>query len=422
MPGHVVPLYAVWKPASLTVRHVAPVCVCAAFLLAFRRIRPRLWLTLTVLAVTSFLLSFTVASMNGGISAIAAPFERYGLEYYGDVPFVKNPADFLRNFSIIRPELSMHGRTHPPGPLLLIWTFWMLTGMNVTAVATCVVALAACAVIPLYLFVRGIADRDTAFTCASIYIFVPTVVLYNATSMNGVYAMFALTTIWMFRKAMEEHPVRYAVLFGISFALTFFMSYDMANLGMFFVFVFVSSMFDAERRRHVITATSISASTFLSFYLILYLATGFNVIAALQDAVVQVRQDLVFMETYTPRAPYWIWRFANPVEVFFYAGIPVTVLFCAAWISRLRRRACKSRQDIYLLAGLVMMIVFNFTYLGKSEMARVSGYYFPFIIAPAAIYLHGISEQTGSYRVVYITAGLLLAQTWLMETLLYMYW
>ncbi|MCD6288709.1 MAG: glycosyltransferase family 39 protein [Candidatus Hydrogenedentes bacterium] len=425
MPDHVVPLYAQWKPSAVTPRHLVAVGLCIAFLAAIRwlrRMSPPLWLTLLVLICAGFLLNVSVASMNTGIGAVATPFERYGLEYYGDVPFVKNPVDFLHNFSVIRPELSMHGRTHPPGPILFLWLIWVLTGANVMAVSICTVALASVTVAPLYLLVRDMADRDTALTCSALYVCVPTTILYGATSMNAVYALFAVTTIWLFWKAMETRKLYNAGLFGLSFALTFFMSYDMANLGTFFVVVFVSSMFDSRFRKHAVTATTIAVAVFLSFYALLYFVAGFNVVASFRDAVVQVREDLFFMDTYTPRASYWVWRFANPVEVFFFAGIPVSVLFFAAWRSRFKRGAWRSRPDIYLLAGLCMMAVFNFTYLGKSEMARVSGYFFPFILIPAALYLQKVVERTGRYRPVYITTATLFVQSWLMETLLYMYW
>jgi len=69
-----------------------------------------------------------------------------------------------------------------------------------------------------------------------------------------------------------------------------------------------------------------------------------------------------------------------------------------------------------------MLVVFNFTYLGKSEMARVSGFYFPFILVPAALYLQRTADETQSCLAPDISTMLLLAQTWMMETLLYMYW
>jgi len=273
MPGHVVPLYALWLPHMPSLRHLVPILIGAVYLIALRRIRKAetpVWLVLTTLVLTSIALDLAVASMNDGYQSVAAPFERYGLEYYGDVPLVRHPAHFLRNFLEIRPHLSMHGRTHPPGPLVLLWVLWFFTGGSVTIVTTCVVALASLTVIPMYLYTRDLAGRDAALTCASLYIVVPTVALYNATSMNAVYALFAITTIWLFYRAMDSDKLWYTPLMGLAFALTFFMSYDMANLGTYFTVVFVFSMFDPSRRRYAIVATTVAAVTFVAFYLVLY--------------------------------------------------------------------------------------------------------------------------------------------------------
>jgi len=425
IPDHVVPLYAALRPSPLSFRHLIPLAIGVVYVVALGKVRkaetPR-WLVLTVLVATSLLLSLAICSMNRGYREVAAPFARYGLEYYGDIPSVRNPVHFLRNFEDIRPHLSMHGRTHPPGPIIMLWVLSFLTGGNALIVATLVVALASLTVIPLYMFTHDLAGRDVARICASLYVVVPTVVLYNATSMNAVYALFSVTAIWLFYRAMDRNAYVYGPLAGLAIALTFFMSYDMANLGTFFFVVFVFGVFEKARIRYTITATSLMALTFICFYMFLYGTTGFNVIRSLYSAVHQVREDLFFMETYTPRASYWIWRFANPVEVMFFAGIPVTVMFLAEWVSRLAAGAWRSRTDKYLIAGLAMMLVFNFTYLGKSEQARVSGFYFPFIIVPAAIYLHRVARQSGSEKIVTLSVALLLAQTWLMETLLYMYW
>jgi len=69
-----------------------------------------------------------------------------------------------------------------------------------------------------------------------------------------------------------------------------------------------------------------------------------------------------------------------------------------------------------------MLVVFNFMYLGKSEMARVSGFYFPFILVPAALYLQRTADEAKSCLVLDVSTVLLFVQTWIMETLLYIYW
>ena len=425
IPGHITPLYALLRPHPLTLRHLIPLALCLVYLGALSkigRIETSTLLTLVFFVVTSLLLSLAVASMNTGFAEVGAPFERYGLDYYGDVPLVRSPGQFIRDFAELRPHLSMHGKTHPPGPIILLWVFWRLSAGEPLQVAVWVVALASLTVVPLFLFVRDLAGREAATAAAALYVVTPTIILYNATSMNAVYALFAVTTMFLFFRAMDRRTAVYAPLAGLAFALTVFMSYDMAILGIFFAVIFLFSVFDSSCRRKSVIAAALMLATFVAFYGVLYLATGFNAVSSLMAAIGQVHKDLLYMELHTPRASYWIWRFGNPFEVFFFAGIPVAVLFVAEWVTRLRTRGSRSRADSYLIAALVMLVVFNFAYLGKSENARVSSFYFPFIIVPASLYLLRVIRETNSRTALYATVMLLFAQTWLMETLLDMYW
>jgi len=425
IPGHVTPLYAILKPHTFTLCHLIPAVLCLLYLAALSkldRINTSTLLTLAFFVVASLLFSLTIASMNTGFAEVGAPFERYGLDYYGDVPLVRSPGQFLRDFAELRPHMSMHAKTHPPGPILLLWALSFLSGGEVLRVATLVVALASLTIVPLYLFARDLAGREAATVAAALYVVTPTIILYNATSMNGVYALFAVTTVWLFFRAMDRRTEVYAPLAGLAFALTVFMSYDMAILGIFFAVIFFFGVFDPSRRRKTMLATVLMLATFVAFYGVLLLTTGFNFVSSLREAVVQVHTDLHQMKLYTPRASYWIWRFGNPFEVLFFAGIPVAVLFVAEWANRVRTRASRSRTDKYLIAALVMLVVFNFAYLGKSENARVSSFYFPFIIVPASLYLLRVIRETTLRTALYVTVILLFVQTWWMETLLYMYW
>ncbi len=425
IPGHVTPLYALFKPQALTLRHLIPVVLCLLYLAALSkvdRINTSTLLTLAFFVVTSLLFSLAIASMNSGFAEVGAPFGRYGLDYYGDVPLVRSPGQFLRDFAELRPHMSMHAKTHPPGPILLLWVLWRLTAGETLQVAVWVVALASLTVVPLYMFARDLAGREAATAAAALYVVTPTIILYNATSMNAVYALFAVTTIFLFFRAMDRKTKVYAPLAGLAFALTVFMSYDMAILGIFFAVIFFLGVFDPARRRQTMLATALMLATFVAFYGLLLLTTGFNFASSLREAVAQVHMDLHNMELYTPRASYWIWRFGNPFEVLFFAGIPVAVLFALEWANRARAGTSRSRTDKYLIAAFVMLVVFNFAYLGKSENARVSSFYFPFIIVPASLYLLRTVRETNSRTALYATVLVLFVQTWLMETLLYMYW
>ena len=427
IPGHVTPLCAFLKVKPITVRHAIPPVSFAVFVLGLRYAWGRSsspFLLGAALVGSSFALNVAVASMSDGVQAVGRPFTYYGLDYFTDVPFVRTPFQFLRDFSHLRPHFTMHARTHPPGPILILWVLSLLNDGNVLYVGLWTVLFGSMAALPLYWFVRDLTDERTALIAAGLWCVVPTTVLYGATSMNAVYAACSITSLWLFNRAMLRDAWRYGPLAGLAFGLTFFMSFDMGNLGIYCAVMFLLCAANAESRRTATVAAGLCVAAFAAFYSLLYVSTGYNVIVAMRDAVQQVRADLQLMDKLTPRASYWAWRFGNPFEVLFFAGVPTAALL----ISGLRHSIGnikiirENAMGMVIFAGLALMIVFNFTYLGKSEEARVSSFYLVFIIAPATLALRRVLDVTGTTGMLYATLGLMFIQTWLMETLLFTYW
>ena len=397
IPGHVTPLYAFLMPRHLGIRHLLPPILFLLFLASLgwlRRPQGSAMLQITFLVFFSFVFNVSVAGMNDGLAMIARSFHYYGLDYFGDVPFVRDPIQFLQQFHDIRPHLSMHSRTHPPGPLIVLWVLSLLNDTDPVGVALSVTALGCLGVIPLYHLAKRLSGHEFAIHAAAIYSLCPTIVLYGAMSLNTLFALVAITTLAVFTSALSDErlaPGR-QIAAGFCFALTFFMSFDMANLGVFFVVLYLITI----RRRGCSGPTikaAIMSVAFLGFYALIWAGTGFNVVHALFDAVMQVKEDLAMMEKYTPRASYWLWRVGNPFEVLFFLGIPCATAFLASWKGILHRKSTVLPEfRAFCIAGLVMILVFAMTYLGKSEMARVSSYFFPFMLFPATYWIHSRTE------------------------------
>jgi hypothetical protein len=318
----------------------------------------------------------------------------------------------------------MHSRTHPPGPLLILWVLSLLNDTDPVRVAIAVTALGSLCVIPVYKLASRLSGATFGIKAAILYVFCPTIVLYGAMSLNTLFALVGVTTIACFTSAMLTErlaPGRQA-LAGLCFALTFFMSFDMANLGVFFVVLYLITI----KRRGCSMPTlkaAIMSAAFLAFYGLLWAGTGFNVVQALSDAVGQVREDLAMMAEHTPRASYWLWRIGNPFEVLFFLGIPCAIAFLASWKTIFAKaETINPELCAFCLAGLAMVLVFSVTYLGKSEMARVSSFFFPFMLIPAAKWIEIQDDSETGIHSLSITLVLLFVQTWLMEFLLFMYW
>ncbi len=74
-----------------------------------------------ILLFSSLLLVFT-NGMHGTTNGFIRPLisEDTPEEYYQDIKHVRSPDSFLRDYTTIQPNLLVHSRSHPPGPILIM--------------------------------------------------------------------------------------------------------------------------------------------------------------------------------------------------------------------------------------------------------------------------------------------------------------
>jgi len=172
IPDHVTPFYATYYRQPANLFFLFPVLFTALFIamlaLVFKgKLRVRAGYLLCILVMCGTVLHLLVAMMDGGPEAISATFSRWGYEYFGDVPAVRNPLQFLRDYVDLMPHLSMHSRVHPPGPVLMLWFITLFTGRDPLAAAIGSVAVSNLTIVPLYHFVRRVFDDKRAWTPSS---------------------------------------------------------------------------------------------------------------------------------------------------------------------------------------------------------------------------------------------------------------
>jgi hypothetical protein len=427
IPGHVTPFYAMFHGQAPNLFFLFPVVFAALFIallvLVFRgtmRVRPGYLLCILVMCGT--VLHLLVAMMDGGPEAISVTFTRWGYEYFGDVPAVRNPIQFLRDYVELMPHLSMHSRVHPPGPVLMLWFITLFTGRDPLAASIGSIAVSNLTIVPLYYFARRVFDDKTALYSVLLYLFAPTVVMFTATSVDTFFCLFTAGSFCFFAAAMERDSRLSAALAGLSFALAILMSFNLAVLGLFFAVVGLKYLTHSENRARTFQCLAIMAGAFILFYLLAF-AVGYNVSTCFAKASAQLRTDVINQDLYTPRAPYIIWRIGTPIAVLFFAGIPAAGLF-ALWT----RRGISGHNPLstvrdsaaYYVGFLATLIAFDLLYFGRGEGERAWVFLLPFIIAPAGAL---IARRTAKPDAVLLwTLGVTFVQTFVMEALLFTYW
>src|SRR5206468_12421336 len=97
--------------------------------------------------------------------------------------------------------LSHHSQTHPPGPVLFLWAVSKLFGPGLIAASLAAIIATSLAAAPAYWLARDWAGAKGALIAGAMYVLSPSLVLFGATCMDGVFAAFAVMTVWLLYKA-----------------------------------------------------------------------------------------------------------------------------------------------------------------------------------------------------------------------------
>ena len=426
---HVAPLYAepqtnlsLWiLPASIVL--VGFLLICRKVLFEQATPTPRLF----VISILSFLaIGISVAMIDGyrevdgqRMPALLEPYTRTSLEYYSDVPKVDTAGlrSFLRDYS--KPELfqtlSGHAQTHPPGGILFLWMVSKCFGYNLLTASLASICFTSLTVIPIFWIAKNLYDDMVGRYATVLYLIMPNFVMFTTTSMDGPFSIFPIVSVYLFYKATSSRTTLYAILTGIALGFGMLMTFSIVFIGLFFgVVTLLTLMMDRERFKGILTVLLISGATFAAFYLLTFVATGFNLLEVLLAAI---EKDKAVMGTgYESIARYFHLSIANLFTFLIGIGIPITIV----WVRQIPRMF--RRRDIYAIGYFVSLLVISFSTLYTMEVERVWIFMAPFVVIPVATYLRDLCHHQQSTSPFYWVAGLLCLQLILFEATLYTYW
>ncbi len=427
--GHPTPFYALFSPALDTVLpygFISIVVFCAFFVLWRVVTRRAAWFAepwtispvrfLAGVVLFSIFFSCAVAMLRNGLTGISQAYQRETYEYIGDIGKAPNIRALFSRYLDLMPYLSLHARAAPPGPIALLWVLSYLVGRGALALSLATVVVGALALIPLYYWSRDLTHERTARTCCLLYALIPSVVLFTATSAEILFMPFTLGTLFLFDRALNRNSLRYALAAGIGFGMMSLLKFTLVGIGIYFCLIGLWKLCRRETRWTVIRVAAAMFATFALFHLMVRWWSGFDVIACLAAAKTHFDMDQAKLDTITPRLPGWAYRFLNPLCWFYFAGIPVSLLF----LRRLWRPESNTKTRFLLFAATLLAL--NLLYLGRGEGERSALYIFPFLALPAAHVLDELGNSTQTLRVLTITLIFLAFQCWLTEALFYTYW
>ncbi|MBC8449563.1 MAG: glycosyltransferase family 39 protein [Chloroflexi bacterium] len=361
----------------------------------------------------------SMATLEAGLSGVEAPFIPAGLEYYGDIHRVDT--SFLATYVADMGELSLHGRTHPPGPILLLWGFSRLLGGSRLAAASAVACLSALAAVPVYLLARQVLlDAGQALLAAFLFLLTPNVILYSATSMDSAILFFSAWTLYCAWEGLRQASLRWAVLAGLAYALTLFMTFTVAFLSLFLGLLFLLLWLRGPGRRvRRLWALMAMGVMVVICYFVLAVSTGFNVLACFQRAWELNQTSIAVLR------PYDYWLVGNLVAYAAWLGFASWPLL-GAQLRQMVQRCCRGGllqgSEAMLLAAVGTALIWDLSGLIRGEVGRVWLFLVPTLVIPAARRLAAWLAEVRSRIPLYVCASLLFGQALLFELLLNTYW
>lgn len=378
--------------------------------------RREVWRTLAGLAAFAFAYAAAVAAMRGGLDGFSQAYSRQAYEYIGDIGLGGSIRGLFRDYNAIHPYLSMHAKVHPPGPVAILWVLSFVAGREPLALSLATMAVGATAVVPLYWWVRDMFDHATGVTACMVYVLMPSIALFTATSADILFMPLTITSLFLFWRAITRGTAVYALAAGAVYALMSLMSFSLIGVGAFFGFIGLWKLRDPASRFAVVKTAVLMALSLAAVHAAIYWWSGFDAIECFRLAKQQFDLDQHHLDLYSPRWPSWTWKFLNPLSMAYFAGIPVTVLA----LSRLRRPGSGPRP-LFLVVALTLATL-DILYLARGEGERSAMYVLPFAAVLAAHRLEEIRRAAGSPAPAAVTATFLAFQCWFTEAVFYTYW
>ncbi len=287
-------------------------------------------------------------------------FESYpghDFEYLSALPELRNGlGPLLENFDKLVPTLPAHAAGHPPGLLVLIDWLGITSPQGLAALTIGVGAMAT----PLvYALGRRLFDEATARAAALLFVFVPTSLLYGATSADAMFVTLALiAVVWLLSERKSVVVAGAAAL-----ALASFFSYALLAAGGWAGLV----RWRRDGFRSMVATALACGMALVVFYTALEAFTGFDVVAAIDATNLRYHDGIANVR------PYAFWVFGSPAAFLLMLG-PV------AWFAA-RSLASREITAVALTAIIVVTSLIGYT---KAETERIWLFLVPLACLAAA--------------------------------------
>lgn len=340
-----------------------------------------------------FLLCFLLVLMGnlaqGNLDiAFEQPFYLKGRQYYRDALPIKNPCEWLRNFTKNQDTFQLHTRTHPPFVVLLHYWILKIFGGNILALGIVFFLISALFFPILNSILKNLDFSDerrkqTLLLSAVI----PSVNIYMLVSIDGIILMTSSLLILGITRIFKLNKIDiWSILFcTLSLIFTNMLSFSglflMAFFGLFCLWFLIK-----KNIKFAIVGT-ISVVAYLLFFLAIFKVFGYNQLETFQKASASENPG-GFMLLYDAYIYFWT-RFQAIGEILIFLSFGFfAVLFSKKFSFNLKYENFIKILFSSAVSALGLMLVSGA--YGTGETARACLFIVPFFI----ILLKNLNQKT----------------------------
>jgi hypothetical protein len=315
--------------------------------------------------------------------------------------------DWLANYPQLLPQMYLHSREKPPGPVLFFAIFIHFFG--VTDRAALVSAIAILLLLPLGIpavcfFARQLgATPRQAFHAGACTALFPSLIRFYP-SLDGLWLVGTALALGFWARGLRRNSMLASGIFGAALALLLFCVYNVLVIGALVVGYGFAIPPRGTRLMRFIRHSAVAIAVLIALYLLLAVVSGFNPIATFSAALEnQAQLARSWNRPYPLTIPFDLSDFL--LGVGWLAGM-LAIFALIPWTKRGHSSRSEGElSSLILLLGLLEIVLVAVTGLLPAETARVWAFLAPLVAIPAGVEL---SRWRVSARAVGYTCMLLI--------------
>jgi hypothetical protein len=365
--------------------------------IVFARWPSRVWMALTLVMVSMFLLMLAGAAAQRdppSLHRIVDVEVNWDTGYFQAAQLLQHRTvrQWLSDYPRLQPLFSIHPRTKPPG--LILFETVLIDAMGQTRTAAMVAGLITgfvgmFSVAATYGFIHYFTgDRRAAFLGASYFSLCPGPVLIFP-GFDQCYPIFMLAVTLLWALALNKDCVRYSAALGVVYGVATFFTYLPMVLAFFLLgYAWLVRGRDREKWAQRFVKHALAAvGCFVLFYAVLWEATGFDPIATFRECLHQV--DVVWDGLVKLGVPGRHLPWTIPADIYDFAlgsgwiSFPLAIFYFG---SAMRKGMGQWQMRIALLCiGQILFVAF--AGLIQGETARLWTFMLPMLLTPVGLEL-----------------------------------